>query len=64
MLTHRDRRATQSCVKIRPPRSGCPEVPASDVACLRVAPLRDCTALLASGHLEAITTIAGTGYTP
>lgn len=29
------------------------------VACLRVAPLRDCAALLASGPLNAITTIAG-----
>ena len=34
------------------------------VACLRVAPLRDCAALLASSLLRAITTIAGRGYRP
>ena len=51
------------------PKSARPEgvalrSPLATSTCLRVAPLRDCAALLASGPLRAITTIADTGCGP
>ena len=48
----------------RRPKGGRPEGPAGRVACLRVAPLRACAALLVSSLLRAITAIAGHGYRP
>lgn len=54
MLSHRDRRATLQWGKIGPPLRGRPQEPGGRVACLRVAPLRVCAALLATGLLRAI----------
>jgi hypothetical protein len=64
MLSHRDRRGTRPWPKSRPPLRGRPERPVGYVACLRVAPLRDCAALLAGGPLRAIPAIAGIEYGP
>jgi hypothetical protein len=55
MPLHRKRRATQQSVKSDPPALRVAQSsPLDIVACLRVAPLRVCAALLASGELWAI----------
>ena len=64
MLTHRDRRGTQPCLKIRPPLRGRPEKASGCVERLVRATSPACTALLAGGLLRTIPTIAGTGFGP
>ncbi|PWG02734.1 hypothetical protein [Sphingosinicella humi] len=64
MLTHRDRRATRPCDKIRPPLRGRPEKAASYVERLVRATSPARAALLAGDLLRAIPTIAGIEYGP
>jgi len=59
-----DERRTHAPKAARRPTGGRPERPAGCVACLRVAPLRDCAARLAGGPLRAIPAIAGIEYGP
>jgi len=59
-----DERRCPALKAARRPLGGRPERPAGSVACLRVAPLRVCAALLAGGPLRTIPAIAGIEYGP
>jgi hypothetical protein len=60
----RDRRATPHGAKFGPPPAVARGRPPSSVACLRVAPLRDCAALLVSGLPRAITILVLIEFRP
>jgi hypothetical protein len=64
MLKHRDRRGTRPWPKSRPPLRGRPEKTAGYVDRLVRATSPACAALLASGLLRTIPTIASIDYGP